>query len=266
MDTAKKVYIPSKEIEGILDGFRLMDDTFMTMFFEKNIEATELMLHIILGRTDLKIVRMEVQKTEKSPVTDGRNVILDIFAEDLDGKCYDIEVQRADRGAARKRARYLSSVLDSRMLSAGEDFSEICDSYVIFITEKDVIGKSLPVYHINRHIEELENEPFDDGNHIIYINGAYKNDASDIGKLMHDFRCTNAIDMYFDVLKKGMRHYKETEGGRAEMCKAVEDYVEKKQIESAKEMIADNLPIEKIARYSGLSLDKVRELAKTKTA
>ena len=50
------------------------------------------------------------------------------------------------------------------------------------------------------------------------------------------------------------------------MCKAVEDYVEKKQIESAKEMIADNLPIEKIARYSGLSLDKVRELAKTKTA
>ena len=73
------------------------------------------------------------------------------------------------------------------MLDAGDDFSKICDSYVIFITENDVMGRFLPMYHINRHIEELENEPFEDGNHIIYVNGAYKNDATAIGKLMHEF-------------------------------------------------------------------------------
>lgn len=102
MVSTKEKYIPPKEIEEILDGFRLLDDTFMTIFFNQNFEATELMLNIILGRTDLKIIRMEVQKIEKSPITDGRNVILDIFAVDADGKHYDIEVQRADRGAAKK--------------------------------------------------------------------------------------------------------------------------------------------------------------------
>lgn len=153
------------------------------------------------------------------------------------------------------------------MLNAGEDFLKICDSYVIFITEKDVMGRELPMYHINRHIEELGNEPFEDGNHIIYVNGAYKNDASEIGKLMHDFRCTSSVDMYYDVLKKGMRHYKETEGGRERMCKAVEDYVEKKQAETVKKMIAGGkLTIEEIAEYSGLPLEKIKEIAGKRTA
>lgn len=53
------------------------------------------------------------------------------------------------------------------MLERGEDFTELCDSYVIFITEHDVMGKGLPIYHVKRHIEELDNEPFDDGNHIL---------------------------------------------------------------------------------------------------
>ena len=76
--------------------------------------------------------------------------------------------------------------------------------------------------------------------------------------------------MFYDVLKRGMHHYKETEGRREYMCKAMEDYVEKKKmedkIEIAKKMIADNLPIEKVSEYSGLSLDKIREIAGVKTA
>ena len=143
-------YTPSKEAEEILDGYRLMDDNFMTLFFDQNFEATELLLNVILNRTDLKVKNLEVRKTEKNASVDGRNVILDIFAVDADGKNYDIEVQRADHGADRKRARFLSSVLDSRMLKTKEDFTILNESYVIFITEKDVLGAGLPMYHINR--------------------------------------------------------------------------------------------------------------------
>lgn len=266
----EKSYIPSEKAVAILDNFRLMDDNFMTMFFDQNFEATALMLKIILNREDIVVKRIEVQKVEKNPTTNGRDVILDIFAEDSHGKNYDIEVQRADRGAARKRARFLSGVLDSRMLKKNEDFSKMCDSYVIFITENDVMEKGLPMYHVNRHIEELDNEPFDDGNHIIYVNGAYKNDSSDIGKLMHDFRCTSSVDMFYDVLKDGMHHYKETEGGRAKMCKAIEAYGEEQRLEekikTAKEMIADNMSVEKIEKYTGLSKEKIKELSQVKKA
>ena len=237
----EKPYIPSEKAAAILDNFRLMDDNFMTLFFDQNFEATALMLRIILDQKDIVVKRIEVQKVEKNPTINGRNVILDIFAEDAKGKNYDIEVQRADRGAARKRARFLSGVLDSRMLKKNEDFSRMCDSYVIFITENDVMEKGLAMYHVNRHIEELDNKPFDDGNHIIYVNGAYKNDSSDIGRLMHDFRCTSSVDMFYDVLKDGMHHYKETEGGRTKMCKAIEAYGEELRLEGILEGKAEGI-------------------------
>lgn len=255
-------YVPSKEAEAILDGYRLLDDNFMTLFFDQNFEATALMLNVILGRNDIQILRMEVQKVEKSPSADGRSVVLDIFAVDASGKHYDVEVQRADHGADKKRARFLSGVLDSRMLKASEDFVNLNESYVIFITEKDVMGAGLPMYHVNRVIEEL-NTAFDDGNHIIYVNGAYKNDSSDIGKLMHDFRCTSSIDMFYDVLKSGMHHYKETEGGRATVCKAIELYGKEQRMAAKREMAISlskqGVAIEVIAQAAGVAKEVVKQ-------
>ncbi len=72
-------YVPSKKVEEILDSYRLMDDDFMTLFFDQNFEATELLLNIILNRKDIKVKSMEVQKIEKNPLVGGRNVILEHF-------------------------------------------------------------------------------------------------------------------------------------------------------------------------------------------
>ena len=72
-------YTPPREVEKILDGFRLLDDTFMTLFFDQNFEATTLLLNVILERSDIRVKRMELQKVEKNPDVDGRNVTLDIL-------------------------------------------------------------------------------------------------------------------------------------------------------------------------------------------
>lgn len=90
-------------------GFRLMDDDFMTKCFEDNPECTELVLHIVLNKPDLKVQDIKVQHTIKN--LQGRSIRLDIFATDESGKKYNIEIQRADKGAGRKRARYNSSLM-----------------------------------------------------------------------------------------------------------------------------------------------------------
>lgn len=79
----------------MLENFRLLDDDFMTIVFDRNIQATELLLKIILERTDLKVLEVTAQREYKSPITDGRSIELDIYAENKEGKIYDIEVQRA---------------------------------------------------------------------------------------------------------------------------------------------------------------------------
>ena len=80
-----------------LRGLRLMDDDFMSKCFENNIECTELVLHIVLGRDDLKVEKVETQHLIKN--LQGRSIILGIYATDHVGKQYIIEIQRADRGA-----------------------------------------------------------------------------------------------------------------------------------------------------------------------
>ena len=54
---------------------------------------------------------------------------------------------------------------------------------------------------------------FRDGTHIIYVNGATRS-KSEIGKLVHDLTCTNAAEMYFDVLKKQVSQFKNSVEGR----------------------------------------------------
>lgn len=142
----------------------------------------------------------------------------------------DIEVQGNSEGTHVKRARFHSSMVDSRMLRAGQKFRELKDSYVIFIYKHDKFQRGLPIYHIDRYVSETR-EPFDDGAHIVYVNGNYKGE-DEIGKLMQDFHQADPDNMYYKELAEGVRHYKESKGGNEIMCEAVEKYGESLAIEA----------------------------------
>ena len=248
-------------------GFRLIDDDFMNACFEGNIEGTELILRIILSKPDIKVKNVETQKQMKN--LQGRDIWLDIDAIDSDNNELDIEIQRSDKGADRKRARYHSSMIDSHLLRPNQDFSELSESYVIFITENDVMGRGKPLYRIERRIEDID-ELFDDGEHIIYVNGANKDSATELGKLMHDFFCTDPDDMNFKQLADKVRYFKEDEKGVAAMCKVMEDMRNETawqtKVESVLRWIAKGLSLEDIAEGEGLTLEQVKIIKQQQNA
>ena len=100
-------------------------------------------------------------------------------------------------------------MIDSNTINAKQNYDELPETYVIFITENDVLKKNLPIYHIDRVIQEA-GEYFGDEAHIIYVNGAYQDD-SPLGILMKDFSCTNREDM--QALYERTKHFKETKEG-----------------------------------------------------
>lgn len=252
-----------------LRNFRLLDDDFMTKCFEGNKECIELILRIVLDKPDLKVEDVRTQVFVENLLK--RSVRLDVLATDNVGRKYNIEIQRSDKGAGRKRARYNSSMMDANLLEKGEDFDRLPETYVIFITETDVMEKGLPLYRIERCILET-GEIFGDGSHILYVNGAYR-DETPIGKLMHDFSCTNPSDMHYEILADRVRFFKESKEGIAIMCKAMEDMRNESLKEGIKEGIKEGMKttalrmleagkyaLEEIAGISGLSLDEVKEL------
>ena len=104
------------------------------------------------------------------------------------------------------------------------------DTYTIFILEKDFYGQGKAVYPIKR-INLATGKSFEDGEHILYVNGEYRDDSA-IGKLMHDINCTKADDMNFELMANRTRYLKENPKGVSEMCKIMEDM----RIESLKEV------------------------------
>ena len=142
-------------------------------FFRNNVPLAEMVLRIITGKNDLQLVSCETQATELKRVTGAKSILLDAYGTDSMGKKYDIEVQRADIGADPHRARYHSSMMDIENLDAGEDFSSLPDTYVIFITENDYFGENQPLYPV-QNIITTTGKPFNDGTHIIYVNGEYR--------------------------------------------------------------------------------------------
>ena len=251
-----------------LRGFRPIDDTFMRGLFKENIPLAEFVLRIITGKPDLVLTKCETQADMKR-VTGARSICLDAYATDSMGKKYDIEVQRSDNGADPHRARYHSSIMDVENLDEKQEYRELPDTYVIFITENDYYKAGKPVYVI-QNMNLTLGKPFDDGAHILYVNGEYRDD-SDIGKLMHDFNCTSADDMHFSILAEKTRYLKENPKGVSEMCKVMEDLRDESYAEghaegreeqakmTAKNLYEQNLSIEQIAKAIGFDIATVEK-------
>ena len=258
-----------------LQSFRPIDDTFMRGLFKENLPLAQLVLRIITGKPDLTLTKCETQADLKR-VTGARSICLDAYATDSTGKKYDLEVQRSDNGADPHRARYHSSVMDVENLDEKQDYRELPDTYVIFITEKDYYKAGKPVYVI-QNMNLTLSQPFDDGAHILYVNGEYRDD-SDIGRLMHDFNCTNASDMNFTLLAERTRYLKETSKGVSEMCKVMEELrdasyaegMEDGKLEQARVMALKlwmkGETIEEIADLVGFSASTVEKWLTPKTA
>lgn len=226
-----KAYPP--EIYRKIEDFRLFDDTFMSKVFDGQKEETALLLQIILDDPAIRVISVHAQVEVKN--LQGRSVRLDIRARDSQGVIFAVEVQRADAGAVPKRAREISSLMDANSLKAGQDFSKLQETYVIFITEHDVLKEDRPIYHIERMIRE-SGKLFGDMEHIIYVDGETEDDT-DLGLLMHDFRCTQAKDMHYPLLARRVRYFKETERGRDSMCKIMEEYADEVASERERQSI-----------------------------
>ena len=254
------------EYAELIQKFRLIDDTFFNVCFDNYIEGMQLLLRIFFGRDDLVVKHVVTQQSADNLY--GRGVRFDVLAEDSEGKLYDCEVQRANEGAIPRRARYNSSMMDARELAKGEDFSKLPETWVIFITENDIYGEGFPLYHVERIIEELQRS-FDDGAHILYVNGA-KRDDTPLGRLMQDFFCENPQKMNYKELAQRADYFKAEAEGVHTMCELMEKFGERKleegRVESARRTAAalialGKLTLSQIADATQLSREEVERLA-----
>lgn len=258
------------EIREFVKDLCMLNNKFMNLMLDGNIKAAEVMLRVMLENDKIKVVSVRIQNFIQNLY--GHSAQLDILAQDGDGRFFNVEVQRSDEGAQEKRARFYSSVLDTQFLRSNRDYKELPESFVIFITEHDVLKKGLPLYHINRTVKE-DGTDFVDGSHIVYVNSNVRDDTP-LGRLMQDLYCKDPARLNYKEFVERMAFLKYSKDGEEKMTDVFEEYAQKRAMvatreaarESARKLLHSGVSQEIVADAMNLSLEEVRELAEKQSA
>jgi len=126
----------------------------------------------------IPIDRVEISK-EKSIVyhPEYKGVRLDVYVKDEKQTRYNVEMQVEKKPAFEKRSRYYQSQMDMEMLLSGEDYTELPNTYVIFICDFDPFGEGKYRYTLRMKCEESAEVKFVDGRTIVFLNTHGKNES-----------------------------------------------------------------------------------------
>ena len=131
-------------------------------------------------------------------------------------------------------------------------------------------------YDIKRVIAQ-NGQDFNDGSHIVYVNGAKRGNDSELARLMQDFFCSNPDDMHNQKLAQMARYLKFNEGGVTEMCELMEELAREEAEKAAKKAAAkatlkekrriakaflkDGISVAIVVKNTGLTNEEVEKIA-----
>ena len=132
------------------------------------------------------------------------------------------------------------------------------------------MSRNTQIYHIRKKIDENGGD-FGDGQYILYVNSAIRDEGTELGRLMHDFHCKDADDMYSEILARRVRQLKESKEEVDDMCKEMDDiYKEGQKIGEARgeergmrrmalSMAEEGISVERIASMAKESVELIRQ-------
>ena len=262
-------------------------DDFMFGRIMQNPEICKGFLERLL---EIKIDKIEYPVLQKtiSPHYKSKGIRLDVYVEDSN-RVYDIEIQNVLDENLAKRTRYYQSMMDVDLLLKGKNYTELKESFVIFVCKEDFFGLNLPCYSFSNICKENPDLQLGDESHKIIFNAsAFANEKNlekkSILEYIIDKKSTSDFTEQLDVLVEltkinelfrsdymawGLAEFDAEQRGKKEgysvgfsdgISQGISQGEHQKAIETAKNMLTFGDPIEKISKITGLSIEEISEL------
>ena len=266
-----------------IDELTFTDD-YMFGAVMRNPEICKSILETLLN---IQIEKLEYPELQKSIRTyyESKGVRLDVYVKDSD-KVFDIEIQNNSGISLPKRMRYYQSMVDMDSLMKGQDYSELKESFIIFICNFDPFHQDLPCYTFkNLCIQDKNLELCDETTKIIFNSTAYDKEKNvDIRKFLKYIRTKVPTSNLTDKINNMVEEQKENDKFRTEYLsmnlhdrditrkafaegealgieKGISQGAEQKAIETAKKMILQSVgTLEQISSITGLSVEEINKL------
>ena len=258
------------------------DGMFQAVMHDPGIcaELVERLLHI-------RVKQINYPKLEKqiAPFYTSKGIRLDVYLKDED-KVIDIEIQNYPQEALGKRSRYYSAMIDMDNLMKGQDYTELKDSYILFICKEDPFrddnnsyyGLSCYTFH-NVCDEDTSIKLHDNSLKVIYNASAYNKEKDEKIRDFLYFIHTNdpGKDDFNKRLSEQVENIKENEKFRRDYAamnlhdrdliritkrEALAEGAQLKAIEAAKSFYANGVSVEIIAKALKMTQEQVLQIVK----
>lgn len=103
-----------------------------------------------------------------------KSVRLDIYAQDDQGRLFDIEMQVVRQQDIGKRIRYYQAQMDKDSLSRGKHYYDLNDSYIIFLCPYDPFYHGRSRYEFSIREDHYHDIKLETGSHLIFLNSKGK--------------------------------------------------------------------------------------------
>lgn len=229
-----------EEKREYVQRLRPIDDVFFEVLAEDPAVMQE-MLRVILSDPELIVISVTPQRDVANLM--GRAVRLDAWCHLGDGREVNVEVQRADNDDHLRRARYNASGITWTKSNKSENFEEVPDVCIVYISQFDFLKGGRTTYHVDKVIRET-GVTVDDGLSEVFVNTRI-DDGSDIADLMKCFLQEQVDNPKFPKLSARVSELKNTEKGVNAVCTVMEEYqkdaVDKAVKETREKTNMDNL-------------------------
>lgn len=252
------------------EKLQFTDDYIFYKVMQNDEICKELLEHLLKLKID-HIERMDVQK-ELKPFYEAKGIRLDAYVKDSN-RIFNIEIQQVADDELPKRSRYYSSMIDADSLLKGKDYTELAESFIVFICSKDPFKLGLPVYTFQNTCQEKKDFLLDDETHKIFFNAtAYKIEKDvEIRAFLDYIVNRKPEDNLTDKIDAFVKHIKSQEINRRqymiEHLKIRDKIMEGKReqaLEDAVNLLKFQIATpEQVTQVTGLPLEKVYELAET---
>ncbi len=258
-------------------------DDFMFGRVMQNQEICKGLLERLL---EIKIDKIEYPVLQKniSPHYKSKGIRLDVYVQDS-SRVFDIEIQNVLDENLPKRTRYYQSMMDIDLLLKGNNYTELKESFVIFVCREDFFGLNLPCYSFTNVCKENTKLQLGDKAHKIIFNasafGNEKNlEKKSILEYIFDKKFTTEFTEYLDGLVEqtkaneifrgdymawGLAEFDAEQRGYKEgIAQGIQQGAYDNAVQTAKALLNENISIDIITRTTGLSQETVAELAKNR--
>ena len=165
------------------EELKFTDDFMFCKIMYDNKDICKEVIELLLGIKVRNVVYLENQKNIEI-TSDGKGIRLDVYLED-GNTVYDIEMQTTVGKDLPKRARYYQGMIDLNLIKRGAAYSELKESYVVFICLSDLFDKNRSIYTFrNRCVEDREIE-LDDASTKVFVNASGNREGLTATQVIH---------------------------------------------------------------------------------